>query len=158
LAATVSAGEGGWNSVNYGTTGSASSMPLTSMTIGQVEAMQARGKVFAVGAYQFTPGVLARARRDAGLSPSEPMTPENQTKLFWGLAMGGKRPALAAYLRGESNDINAAHRELSMEWAGVAGPGGRGYYDGDSAGNRASVGAARVRQALMAARRQLSGG
>ena len=158
LAATVSAGEGGWNSVNYGTTGSASSMPLTSMTIGQVEAMQARGKVFAVGAYQFTPGVLARARRDAGLSPSEPMSPENQTKLFWGLAMGGKRPALAAYLRGQSNDINAAHRDLSMEWAGVAGPNGRGYYDGDSAGNRASVGAARVRQALMAARRQLSGG
>jgi hypothetical protein len=157
LAATVSAGEGGWNSVNYGTTGSASRMALTRMTIGQVEDMQARGKVFAVGAYQFTPGVLARARRDAGLSPNDLMSPENQTKLFWGLAMGGKRPALARYLRGESNDLNAAHQELSMEWAGVAGPSGRGYYDGDSAGNRASVGAARVRQALIAARKQLSG-
>jgi hypothetical protein len=158
LAATVSAGEGGWNSVNYGTTGSASQMSLTSMTIGQVEAMQKQGKVFAVGAYQFTPGVLSRARRDAGLSPNAPMTPENQTKLFWGLAMGGKRPRLAAYLRGESNDLTGAHQELSMEWAGVAGPSGRGYYDGDSAGNRASVGAARVRQSLVNARRQLSGG
>jgi hypothetical protein len=97
LAATVSAGEGGWNSVNYGTTGSASQMKLIGMTIGQVEKLQSQGKVFAVGAYQFTPGVLARARRDAGLSPNEVMTPENQTKLFWGLALGGKRPSLAAY-------------------------------------------------------------
>jgi hypothetical protein len=157
LAATVMAGEGGWNSVNYGTTGSASQMALTSMTIGQVEDLQKRGRVFAVGAYQFTPGVLARARRDAGLSPNDQMTPQNQTRLFWGLALGGKRPALAAYLRGESNDINAAHQEISMEWAGVAGPSGRGYYDGDSAGNKASIGAARVRQALIAARKQLSG-
>jgi hypothetical protein len=157
LAATVMAGEGGWNSVNYGTTGSASQMALTSMTIGQVEDLQKRGRVFAVGAYQFTPGVLARARRDAGLSPNDQMTPQNQTRLFWGLALGGKRPALAAYLRGESNDIAAAHQDLSMEWAGVEGPSGRGYYDGDSAGNRASIGAARVRQALIAARKQLSG-
>lgn len=157
LAALVSSGEGGWNSVNYGTTGSAGEMRLTSMTIGQVEQLQSRGRVFAVGAYQFTPGVLSRARRDAGLSPSDPMTPENQTRLFWGLAMGGKRPALAAYLRGESNNLNAAHRELSLEWAAIQGPSGRGAYDGDSAGNYASVGAQRVRRALIAARQQLSG-
>ena len=71
--------------------------------------------------------------------------------------MGGKRPRLAAFLRGESNDITAAHQELAMEWAGVAGPNGRGYYDGDKAGNRASVSATRVRQALIAARKELSG-
>jgi hypothetical protein len=44
-----------------------------------------------------------------------------------------------------------------MEWAGVAGPSGRGYYDGDKAGNRASVSAERVRQALIQARKQISG-
>jgi hypothetical protein len=132
-------------------------MPLTGMTIGQVEKLQSQGKVFAVGAYQFTPGVLARARRDAGLPADAPMTPANQTKLFWGLATGGKRPTLAAYLKGQSNDLNGAHQELAMEWAGVQGPNGRGYYDGDAAGNRASVGAARVRAALIAARRSLSG-
>jgi hypothetical protein len=157
LAAVVSSGEGGWNSVNYGTTGSASSMSLTSMTIAQVEQLQSRGRVFAVGAYQFTPGVLSRARRDAGLTGNERMTPDVQTKLFWGLAMGGKRPALAAYLKGHSNDLNAAHHELSMEWAGVQGPSGRGHYDGDSAGNHASVASSRVRQALIQARRQFSG-
>ena len=143
--------------MNYGTTGSASSMQLTGMTIAQVEQLQARGKVFAVGAFQFTPGVLARARRDAGLSGNERMTPEVQTKLFWGLAMGGKRPRLAAYLSGKSNDLNGAHQDLAMEWAAVQGPNGRGYYDGDSAGNHASLSAAKVRQALIEARRQRSG-
>ena len=158
LAAAVSAGEGGWNSVNRGRAGDTpGGMNLVSMTIGQVEKLQSQGKVFAVGAYQFTPGVLARARRDAGLPANAPMSPENQTKMFWGLAMGGKRTRLAAYLKGQSNDLRGAHEDLSMEWAGVAGPNGRGYYDGDSAGNRASIGASRVRQALIEARKQLSG-
>jgi hypothetical protein len=158
LAAAVSAGEGGWNSVNRGRAGDTpGGMNLVSMTIGQVEKLQSQGKVFAVGAYQFTPGVLARARRDAGLPANAPMSPENQTKMFWGLAMGGKRKRLAAYLKGQSNDLRGAHEDLSMEWAGVAGPNGRGYYDGDSAGNRASIGASRVRQALIEARKQLSG-
>jgi hypothetical protein len=164
LPALVSSGEGGWNSVNYGTTGSAGTLNLTGMTIGQVEAMQARGGVFAVGAYQFTPGVLARARRDAGLPANAPMSPENQTRMFWGLATGGrgpatgaKRPALAAYLRGESNDLNAAHEDLAAEWAAVQRPNGRGRYDGDKGGNHASLPAARVRQALIEARRQRLG-
>lgn len=172
LPQTVSAGEGGWNSVNRGragdTRGGARAVlgkDLISSTFGEVERAQSAGRVFAVGAYQFTPGVLARARREAGLPENAPMTPENQTKAFWGLAVGdmskpssvAKRPRLAAYLRGESNDITGAHQDLSMEWAGVAGPSGRGYYDGDKAGNRASVSAERVRQALIQARKQISG-
>ena len=44
-----------------------------------------------------------------------------------------------------------------MEWAGVVGPSGRGYYDGDKAGNRASVESQRVRDSLIAARKQFSG-
>ena len=172
LPATVSAGEGGWNSVNRGyagdTPGGSQAVlgrNLTDMTFAEVEKAQSKRQVSAVGAYQFTPGVLAQARRDAGLPTSALMTPENQTKAFWGLALGdtskpssqAKRPKLAAYLRGESNDLNAAHLELSMEWAGVAGPSGRGYHDGDEAGNRASVESQRVREALIAARKQFSG-
>jgi hypothetical protein len=172
LPATVSSGEGGWNSVNRGyagdTPGGASAVlgrNLTDLTFAEVEKAQSKNQVFAVGAYQFTPGVLARARREARLPANAPMTPENQTKAFWGLAMGdpskpssqAKRPKLAAYLRGESNDLNAAQLELSMEWAGVVGPSGRGYYDGDKAGNRASVESQRVRESLIAARKQFSG-
>jgi len=171
LPQTVSSGEGGWNSVNRGragdTPGGASAVlgrNLTELTFSEVEKLQSSNRVFAVGAYQFTPGVLARARREAGLPANAPMTPENQTKAFWGLALGdtsqppskAKRPKLAAYLRGMSNDLDAAHRELAMEWAAVIGPDGRGYYDDDSAGNRGTIGAQRVRAALQAARKQFS--
>jgi hypothetical protein len=158
LASLTRSGEGGWNSVNYGTTGSAGTLNLTGMTVGQVERMQAQGKVFAVGAYQFTPGVLAKARRGAGLPPDAPMTPANQTAMFWGLILNSdKRPVLRDYLKGLNNNINGAHREMSLEWAAVQGPNGRGAYDGDSAGNHASLSASRVRQALIAARKAISG-
>ena len=159
LAALTRSGEGGWNSVNYGTTGSAGTLNLAGSTVGQIERMQAQGKVFAVGAYQFTPGVLARARRAAGLSPDAPMSPSNQTAMFWALILkDSKRPALRDYLTGRSNDVNSAHLDLAKEWAAVQMPSGRGFYDGDAAGNRASIPAARVRQALIRARQQITGG
>jgi len=158
LASLVRSGEGSYNSVNYGKVGGGT-MNVTGMTIGQLEKMQARGEVFAVGAYQFTPGPLAQARRDAGLSPNTLMTPEVQDKLFWASVLGGKkRPALTNYLTGKSNNLNAAHQALSLEWAAVQGPSGRGAYDGDAAGNYASLGAARIRQALIKARKSITGG
>jgi hypothetical protein len=154
LLGLIRSGEGGWNSVNRGRAGDSSPIRnLTSMPIGVVEDMQQRGRVFAVGAYQFTPGVLARARREAGLSPNAPMTPENQNKMAMALIVGSKRPDLAAYVTGRSNDINAAHRDIANEWAALQGPNGRGMYDGDKAGNMASIPAARVRAALQEARR-----
>ena len=159
LAALTRSGEGGWNSVNYGTTGSAGTLNLVGSTVGQIERLQSQGRVFAVGAYQFTPGVLARARKAAGLSADAPMSPANQTAMFWALILkDSKRPTLRDYLTGKSNDINGAHLELAQEWAAVQGPNGRGVYDGDAAGNRASIAAARVRQALIKARQAITGG
>lgn len=156
LAALIRSGEGSYRSVNYGTTGSASTMNLPGMTIGQVERMQANGELGAAGAYQFTKGVLAQARREAKLPPNALMTPENQDKMFWALVTtGNKRPALAKYLKGQSNDLDAAQRELSLEWAAAQGPAGVGQYDGDAAGNRASLPSRKIRQALVNARRQL---
>ena len=154
LLGLIRSGEGGWNSVNRGRAGDSSPIRnLTSMAIGVVEDMQRRGRVFAVGAYQFTPGVLARARREAGLSPNAPMTPENQNRMAMALITGSKRPALSAYIRGQSNNLRAAHEDIALEWAALQGPGGRGMYDGDKAGNMASIPAARVRAALQEARR-----
>lgn len=159
LAALTRSGEGGWNSVNYGTTGSAGTLNLVGSTVGQIERLQSQGRVFAVGAYQFTPGVLARARKAAGLSADAPMSPANQTAMFWALILkDSKRPTLRDYLTGRNNDINGAHLELAQEWAAVQGPSGRGVYDGDAAGNRASIPAARVRQALIKARQAITGG
>jgi hypothetical protein len=154
LLATIRSGEGGWTSVNRGRTGDSGPMRnLTSQSIGAIENMQNRGRVFAVGAYQFTPGVLARARREAGLSPNAPFTPENQNKMAMALILGSKRPALASYIRGQNNNLRAAHEDIALEWAALQGPNGRGMYDNDKAGNMASIPAARVRAALQEARR-----
>lgn len=159
LARVVSLGEGGFNSYNTGTTASAGTMNLTSMTIGQVRQLQKRGKVSAVGFAQWMPhGQLDKAMIAAGLTPGDTFNPANQVKMFWGYVLrSNKQPALREYLAGRSNNLEAAHRAIAGEWAGLQGPSGRGHYDGDSAGNRASVKAAQVRQALIDARRAITG-
>jgi hypothetical protein len=154
LLALIRSGEGSWNSVNRGRAGDSSPINLTSMTIGAVEQLQQRNKIFAAGAYQFTPDVLSLARREAGLSPSDPMSPENQNKMAMALVTGSKRPALAAYVTGKNNNLNAAHYDIAREWAALQAPNGRGMYDGDKAGNMASIPAAKVRAMLIEARQQ----
>ena len=158
LAALTSSGEGGFNSVNYGTTSSGTQINLTSMSIGEVEQLQTKGQVFAVGFAQWIPGNLVKARSAAGLSPADKMTPENQVKMFWSYILNSnKRPALRDYLLGKNNDLRTAHAEMAREWAAIQGPEGYGYYDNDKAGNFASIQAKRVQQALVAARKQISG-
>jgi hypothetical protein len=141
-------------------------MNLTSMRIGDVQKLQAkfnatngREGVFAVGFAQWvSDGQLDMAVKAAGLGPNDKMTPENQLKMFWGYILNSnKRPALRDYLLGKNNDLLKAHREMSLEWAAVAGPSGKGAYDGDSAGNMASLGTRRVQQSLREARKQISG-
>ena len=158
LASLISSGEGGFNSINRGTAGDTpQGMNLTSMSIGEVEKLQNKNQVFAVGFAQWIPGNLAMARGAAGLSPNEKMTPENQLKMFWSYILNtNKRPVLRDYLLGKNNDLLKAHREMSLEWAAVAGPSGGGAYDNDAAGNMASIGAKRVQQALREARKQIT--
>ena len=154
LLALIRSGEGSWNSVNRGKAGDSSPINLVSMTIGAVEKMQQRNQIFAAGAYQFTPDVLSLARREAGLSPSDQMSPENQNKMAMALVTGSKRPDLAAYVTGKSNNLNAAHYDIAREWAALQAPNGRGMYDGDKAGNMASIPAAKVKAMLIQARQQ----
>jgi hypothetical protein len=158
LAALISGGEGGFNSINRGRAGDTpGGMNLTSMTIGQVEKLQNSGEVFAAGFAQWIPGNLAGARKAANLSPTDKMTPENQLKMFWGYVLNSnKRPILRDYLLGKNNDVDAAQNELAYEWAAVKDPSGRGKYDRDKAGNRASIDAQKARNALIAARNALS--
>jgi hypothetical protein len=159
LARLISSGEGGFNSFNRGTTGSAGTMNLTSMTIGQVRQLQRSGRVSAVGFAQWMPnGQLDQAMTAAGLSSADQFSPANQVKMFWGYVLqSNKQPALREYLLGRSDNLNAAHTALANEWAGMQGPSGRGHYDNDKAGNFASVKAEKVRRALIAARRAISG-
>ena len=152
-----SLGSGSYNAFNKGTTASAGKMDITSKTIAEMEQMQADGKVFAVGAYQLTPGVLKEARETAGIDSDAIMTPAVQDRLFWGMVTGGKkRPNLTAYLLGKSDDLNAAHEDLALEFAAIQGPDGKGRYDDDKSGNVARIKAALVKQALIKARKEIS--
>lgn len=154
----IYAREGGYDSFNRGSTSSGGEFPggLSSRTIGDVIDLQRSGQVFAVGAAQFTPGVLDQAMREAGLKRSDQFSPANQDRMATALLVGTKRPALAAYLKGESDNLTAAHQDLCQEWAGVVCPNGRGAYDGDAAGNRASGEVADVQAALQQARGNLA--
>ena len=151
-----SEGSGLYNAYNGGTTDSAGEMNITSKTIAEMEQMQANNEVFAVGAYQFTPGVLREARIYSGIDKDTVMTPAVQDRLFWGMLLSGrKRPALSAYLLGQSDDLQAAHEDLAFEFAAIQGPDGTGMYDNDNAGNYATIDAMTVRQTLINARNLL---
>ncbi|MEO1003567.1 MAG: peptidoglycan DD-metalloendopeptidase family protein [Cyanobacteria bacterium J06638_7] len=152
--------EGGYNSFNTGVAGDGGEYPggLTNLTIGQVMDLQGSGKVYAAGAAQFTPPTLPTAMRDAGLSRDDRFSPENQDRMGTALMLGGSRQSLRRYLQGRSDDITAAHQDLCQEWAGVVCPNGRGFYDGDSGGNRAKGSTDEVQALLRSARAEIAAG
>ena len=152
-----SAGHGVYNAFNRGGTDTAGKMDITSKTIAEMKKMQADGTVSAVGAYQFTEGVLEEAREVAGIAEDAIMTPAVQDRLFWAMLTGGKkRPDLTAYLLGESDDLDAAHEDLALEFAVIQGPDGKGRYDKDKSGNLARIKPNLVRKALIKAREEIS--
>lgn len=152
----IRSGEGSYASINRGVAGDTpgGKPGLTSMTVGQVMDMQQAGKAFAVGAYQFIPKTLAGAVERSGISRGEKFSPAIQDKLASELILGGaKRPGLSAYLTGKGGSLNGANDEIAGEWAALRGSNGRGKYDGDKAGNQASLSVMdllpRVRQEVM---------
>jgi hypothetical protein len=152
----LSGGEGGFNSVNLGTTYSGKQMNLTSMTIGEVEKLQSSGQMFAAGFAQWIPGNLTKARVAANLASTAKMTPENQLKMFWSYVLKtDKRPILRDYLLGKNNDLDGAQNDLANEWAAVKNTSGVGSYDNDKAGNKATIDQAATRRSLLNARREI---
>ena len=153
----IISGEGGYDSVNRGYAGDTpGGLPgLSKMTIGEVMELQRTGGYFAMGAPQFIPATLKTAVKDSGLSKDDIFSPDNQRKLALALIVGGnKRPRLAAYLNGSSDNLDAAHEDLALEWASVQGPSGRGAYDGDSAGNYAHTSGTEIRNLLIQMREE----
>jgi hypothetical protein len=154
----IYAGEGGYESYNRGKAGdSPSPYPggLQKLSIAQVMAKQTNGELFAVGAAQFIPDTLRMAVDALGVDITDKFNAANQDRLAVALLIGGKRPALAAYLLGKSSDLAKAQLDLAKEWASIPGPDGRGFYDGDSAGNRATQKVQAVKAALRAGREGL---
>ncbi|MEO1003570.1 MAG: hypothetical protein AAFX65_10730 [Cyanobacteria bacterium J06638_7] len=159
LLALIRAGEGTYESINRGRAGDSPAgwVGLTSMTLAEVRAAQRAGRVFAVGAYQFIPDTLPMAMQELGMTDRALFSEVNQDRLGAALLLGRKRPALAAYLRGQADDLDAAQLDLAKEWASIPTPSGRGFYDGDSAGNRASAKLRATRQTLERVRGLLAG-
>lgn len=142
----ISRTEGNYGAYNRGKAGDTSvpQIDITKLTIGQIMQMQASGKMFAVGKYQMIPVTLKEAinNKKIGLKESDVFSPQNQEKLFMYLLY--KRPSLMSYIEGKSDDIDAAVNDLAKEFASLPTTSGKGYYDGDSAGNKASGGKERV--------------
>ena len=157
----IYAGEGGYDSYNRGkaddSPGPYPGGGLQRLTLAQVQQLQADGKVHAVGAPQFIRDTLKIAAQTAGMGRGELFNAANQDRLAAALLIGGKRPALAAYLQGRSNDLDAAQLDLAKEWASIPGPNGKGFYDGDSARNKASAKVASVQLALKKSRELITG-
>jgi len=155
----IAAGEGDYTSVNRGKAGDtpAGWPGLDRLTIGAVQELQTDRTLFAVGRYQFIPETLRMAVAAAGFQSSDVFSPETQDWLAVALLLGGKRPALRDYLQGKNVTIEAAQLDLAKEWASIPTAEGRGVYDGDSAGNRATAKVTKVQSALKAARAGLAG-
>lgn len=169
----ISSGEGGYESSNRGTSnneiiGSTNNTvrggkPLSKMTLGEIKGYQRikdpnnPNRLFAVGAYQITPEAMDAAMKAAGVNDNTIFTADVQDRMGLGLLLGTKRPKLAAYIKGESDDINTAMLEFAKEFASVPDPStGKSYYAGS--GNKAQHTVAETREALQRAREAYASG
>jgi len=168
----ISSGEGGYESSNRGTEGdniigstnstTRDNKSLSELTLGEIKSYQNLPKndpnrLFAVGAYQITPVAMDAAMKAAGVNDNTIFSADVQDRMGLGLLLGTKRPKLAAYIKGESNDINAAMLEFSKEFASIPNPStGRSFYY--KTGNKAQHTVEETRQALERAREAYSSG
>lgn len=136
----ISKGEGGYESSNRGTkkgvgiVGSTHNTTrgdkkLSEMTIDEIRAKQKiknlddKDRLFAVGKYQLIPTTFEMAVKSLGLSGDTVFNTDTQEKMGQYLLFK-KRPALGAYIKGESNDMNTALLEAAKEWASLPVPTG----------------------------------
>jgi murein DD-endopeptidase MepM/ murein hydrolase activator NlpD len=160
----IGSGEGDYNSVNRGnagdTPGGAEAIfgkPLTEMTVGEVASAQQSGQVFAVGKYQIIPDTMTGFLRNSDVKMGDKFDQRTQEK-FKDYVINIKRPAIGRYLRGESDDRDAAAQAVAREFASVgltkaeAGRGrGQSRYAG-TGNNAASISPDQVASALDADR------
>jgi hypothetical protein len=156
----IASGEGGYNSMNQGTSGgrivgsthNASEIlgkNLTDMTVGEVMSQQSSGKLFAAGRYQIIPDTMKYIVKEMNIDKEAKYDKSLQDKLGVGL-IKYKRPYAWKYIQKQHNDENGAMLELAREWASLPDPNtGNSYYGN---GNKALHSVAEVKQALNSAR------
>ena len=163
VASLVMQGEGNVNSINRGNAGDTpgGSQEVFGRTLDQVSVeeimiAQQDGKVFAVGKWQIIPDTMRQwvnSGHPSAPKANEMFTSEVQGR-FWNYVTQVKRPAIGAYLNGETSDPTEAAQALAREFASVglqyaeAGRGrGESRYAG-TGGNVATIPPDRVIQAL----------
>ncbi len=164
LSNLIGSGEGGYNSYNRGVAGdSRTPINLSDMTISEIMRRQDLprndpDRLFAIGKFQIIPGTMEETVRNLGLNGSEKFTPALQERMFSDYLVDEKRPAVKAYITGNSSGpdgLGRAQLALAQEFASVANPQtGRSYYDGDSGGNHSSISARQVETSLNQMRTQ----
>jgi len=165
LLAFIESGEGGYNSMNQGTSGgrivgstnnAASKLgkDLTAMTIGEVMDHQTAKRLFAAGRYQVIPTTLRAILPATGLSRADAFNQSNQDR--FGIALVKQRTAAWDYLHGRSSDRGAAMLALAKEWASLPDPRtGKSFYGG---ANQSGHSVDEVARVLDAARASITGG
>lgn len=140
----IAKGEGDWNAVNRGWAGDTPGglqyvigTDCNNVTVGEIISLQNQGRIYAVGRYQFIPTTLRYAVNVSDVTYSDYFTPQVQNELFAAL-LEHKRPAVAAYLRGDHDNLAHALDEMAREWSSVEYRNGRGYHD-HVGGNRAHI-------------------
>ncbi|MFP6560407.1 hypothetical protein WJ542_19205 [Paraburkholderia sp. B3] len=150
----IARGEGDYNVVNRGAAHgyTAGTEDLSNMTVADVMAAQRAHRFNAAGRYQIIGDTLASVAKAMGLTGSEKFDKAMQDRIFSEYLVKNKRKAIGDYLSGKSNDLRAAIKAASLEWASVADPDtGRSHYAGKG-NNRASISVAEMGAALQASR------
>jgi type VI secretion system secreted protein VgrG len=147
--------------VNRGTAGDTlqgvPGLKVSALTVGEVIRLQARGAVFAVGAFQFIPSTLSEAVQAAGVPLSRRFDAATQEALALHL-LRVKRPEVSAYVRGVGG-LEPAALALAKEWASIGTPTpagdavrrGESFY-GSVGGNLATMPPDEAEALLMSAR------
>ena len=166
VASLIMLGEGGPNSVNRGTAGDTpgGSQEVFGTTLDQVSVQdimvaQQDGKVFAVGKWQIIPKTMlewVNSGHPSAPKANEMFTSEVQGR-FWNYVTQVKRPAIGAYLNGETSDPTEAAQALAREFASVGlqyAEGGRGRGESRYAGTGGNVAAIPPDRAIQALKQQ----
>lgn len=156
---------GDYNAVNRGSADdtkgwkSSNGRRLTQLRLREVQQLQNQGALFAVGGPQTIPDTLSMMVREMKLTGTELFDAALQDRITAQLLLGKKRPVLRDYLLGKTSGglaLAKAIDDLAYEWASIPNSQGVGWYDDDSAGNKAKGQVMEIEKVLLAARSNLA--
>jgi len=144
------AGSAGYHAINKGVAGDTpEGLPgLENMTINDIMKMQKEKKIFAAGAYQFTPGTLSDTVKGMKLTGEEKFDKEMQDKLA-SYQIEKRAPSVAKYKKsGSEEDLSKAIDETAKILAAIKNTKGTSTYEGGKGGNKGFAGREEFKMSL----------